>query len=145
MEHLHFPLLIFKVLNLGSIVKPKLSWNISTYFSREFKIRISYNSVEDSIWPCSCLLLFVVVVQSPSHVQLFATPWTAIPQASLFLTVSQSLPKFMFIASVMPSSYLILWHPLLLLPVIFPRIRDFSNESSVRIRWPKYLFLLPHV
>ena len=63
-------------------------------------------------------------------------PWTAACQASLSLTISQSLPKFMFIASVM-SSNLILWHPFLL-PSIFPNIRDFSHESSVHIRWPKY-------
>ena len=54
------------------------------------------------------------------------------------LTLSQSLPRFMFIASVRSSSHLILWHPLLLLPSIFPSIRDFSNESAVCIRWPKY-------
>ena len=77
------------------------------------------------------------VVQSCSRVWLFATLWTA-HQASLSLTISQSLPKFMFIASVMPSSDLRLWHPLLPLPSIFPRIRDFSNESSVHIRWPEY-------
>ena len=59
-------------------------------------------------------------------------------QASLSLTISQSLPKFMSIASVIPSSHLILWYPLFLLPSIFPSIRDFSNESSVCIRWPKY-------
>ena len=70
--------------------------------------------------------LIVVVVRSPSHVQLFATPWTAARQASLSLTISQSLPKFMFIAWVMPSSHLILWHPLILLLLIFPSIRDFS-------------------
>ena len=58
--------------------------------------------------------------------------------ASLSLTVSWSLPKFMSIALVIPSSHLILWHPLLLLPSIFPSIRDFSNESAVHIRWPKY-------
>ena len=67
-----------------------------------------------------------------------ATPWTAAYQASLSLTISQSLPKFMSIASVMPSSHLILWCPLLLLPSIFPNIRDFSHELAVRIRWPKY-------
>ena len=59
-------------------------------------------------------------------------------QASLSLTFSWSLPKFMFTASVMPSSYLILLRPLLLLFLIFPSIRDFSNESSVHNRWPKY-------
>ena len=57
---------------------------------------------------------------------------------SLSLTVSWSLPKFMSIALVIPSSHLILWHPLLLLPSIFPSIRDFSNELAVHIRWPKY-------
>ena len=80
----------------------------------------------------------VVVVKSPSCVWLFVTPWTAELQASLSLTISQSLPKFMSIASVMQSSHLILWCPLLLLPSIFPSIRDFSNEPSVHIRWPKY-------
>ena len=57
---------------------------------------------------------------------------------SLSQQISQSLPKLMYIASVMPSSHLILWHPLLLLPSIIPSIKDFSNESAVRIRWPKY-------
>ena len=66
------------------------------------------------------------------------TPWTAARQASFSLTISQSLPKFMFIRLVMPSSHLILWHPLLFLSLIFPSIRDFSNELSLRIRWPKY-------
>ena len=72
----------------------------------------------------------LVIVQSLSCVWLFVTPWTAARQASLSLTTSQSLPKFMSVASVMPSSYFILWCPLLLLPSIFPSIRDFSNEYS---------------
>ena len=76
-------------------------------------------------------------VQSLSRIRLFATPWTAARQASLSITNSQSLPKFMFIESVMPSSHLILCHPLLLLPSIFPSIRVFSNESAFSIRWPK--------
>ena len=75
---------------------------------------------------------------SPSRVQLFVTPWTAACQVSLSLTISWSLPKFMSIASVMPSSHLILWCPLLLLPSVFPKIRDFFSELSVSIRWPKY-------
>ena len=83
----------------------------------------------------------VVVFWSPSYVWLFVTPGTAACQASLSLTISQSLPKFMFIASVMLSSHLILWCPLLLLPSIFPSIRGFANEFSVCIRWPKYLSL----
>ena len=77
-------------------------------------------------------------VQSLSHVQLFATPWIAAHQASLSITNSQRLPKPMPIESVMPSSHLILCHPLLLLPPIPPIIRVFSNESTLHMRWPKY-------
>ena len=77
-------------------------------------------------------------VQSLSHVQLFATPWTAACQASLSITNSQSLLKLMPIESVMPSNHLILCHPLLLLPSNFPSNRVFSNESVLHIRWPKY-------
>ena len=72
-----------------------------------------------------------------NHVQVFVTPWTAARQASLSTTNSQSLLKLMSIESVMPSSHLILCHPLLL-PSIFPSIKVFSNESALRIRWPKY-------
>ena len=78
------------------------------------------------------------LVQLLSHVQLFVTPWTAECQASLSMTKSQSLFKLMSIDSVMPSNHLILCHPLLLLPSIFPSIRIFSNELFLRIRWPKY-------
>ena len=77
-------------------------------------------------------------VQSLSRVQLFATPWIAARQASLSKTNSQSLLKLMSIESVMPSKYLILCHPLLLPPSIFPSIRVFSKESVLHIRWPKY-------
>ena len=70
--------------------------------------------------------------------RLFATPWTAACQALLSITNSQSLLKLMFIELVMPSNHLILSRPLLLLPSIFPSIRVFSNESALRIRWPKY-------
>ena len=77
-------------------------------------------------------------VQLLSHVQLFATPWTSARQASLSITNSQGLPKLMSIESVMPSSHLILYHPLLLLPSIFPSIRVFSNESALCIRWLKF-------
>ena len=77
-------------------------------------------------------------VQLLSRVQLFATPWTAACQASLSITISQSLLKLMSIRSVMPSNHLILCHPLLLLPATFPRIRVFSKESVLCIRWPKY-------
>ena len=88
---------------------------------------------------CYILSIYVhIVIHLPSHIRLLVTPWTIAHQASLSLTISRSLPKFMFIALVMPPSHLILWHPLLLLPSIFPSIRDFSNESSVHIRWTKY-------
>ena len=82
--------------------------------------------------------LYTHSVQSLSRVQLFATPWTAARQASLSITNSWSLPKPMSIELVMPSNHLILCHPLLLLPSIFPSIRVFSNESALCIRWPKY-------
>ena len=75
---------------------------------------------------------------SLSHVRLFTTPWTAACQASLSITNSRSPPKPMSIQSVMPSNHLILCHPLLLLPSIFPSIRVFSNESALYIMWPKY-------
>ena len=78
----------------------------------------------------------MVVVQL-SRVRLFATPWTAAHQASLFTTNSRSLLKLMSIKSVMPSNHLILCHPLLL-PSVFPSIRVFSNESTLHMRWPKY-------
>ena len=77
-------------------------------------------------------------VQSLSCVLLFATPWTAARQASLSITNSRSSLRLTSIESVMPSSHLILCHPLLLLPLIFPSIRVFSNESALCIRWPKY-------
>ena len=77
-------------------------------------------------------------VQLLSHVRLFATPCTAARQASLSISNSRSLLKLMSIESVMPSNHLILCRPLLLLPSIFPSIRVFSNESALRIRWPKY-------
>ena len=77
-------------------------------------------------------------VQSLSRVWHFATPWTAACQASLSITSSQGLLKLMSIESVIPSNHLILCHPLLLLPSILLSIRVFSNESVLRIRWPKY-------
>ena len=77
-------------------------------------------------------------VQSLSCVQLFATPWTAAHQASPSSTNSQTLLKLMSIKLVMPSNHLILCHPLLLLPSIFPNIRIFSSESVLCIRWPQY-------
>ena len=88
--------------------------------------------------PESLLTPLPCVVQLLGHVQIFVTPWTAARQDSLLFTVSQSLLKLMSIESVMPSNCLILCHPLLLLPSIFPSIKVFSNESALCNRWPKY-------
>ena len=77
-------------------------------------------------------------MQLLSRVRLFATPWTSASQTSLFITNSRSLLKFMSIESVMPSNHLILCHPLLLPPSVFPSLRVFSNESVIHNRWPKY-------
>ena len=84
---------------------------------------------------CGCV---ISSVQSLSHVQFFATPWTAACQASLSITNSQSLFTLMITESVMPSNHLVLCHPLLLLLSVFPSIRVFSSESVLCIRWPKY-------
>ena len=77
-------------------------------------------------------------IQFLSHVRLFVTPWTEAHQASLYNTNSRSLLKLMSIELMMPSNHLILCHPLLLLPSIFPSIRIFSNDLVLHIRWPKY-------
>ena len=91
------------------------------------------------LWPCLfSLYAEFSSVHSLSRVWLFETPWTIAHQASLSITNSGSPPKPMSIESVMPSNDLILCHPLLLLPSIFPSIRVFSNESALCIRWPKY-------
>ena len=85
------------------------------------------------VWVCVCVQSLNCV-----HVQLFETPWTEAHQASLSFIIFQSLLRLMSIESAMPSNHLILCCPLLLLPSIFPSIRDFSNESALHIRWLKY-------
>ena len=97
---------------------------------------ICYNTIltEISLW----MIHSVNSVQSLSHIQLFATPWTAAQQASLSIKNSQNPPNSMSIESVMPSKHLILCHPLLFLPSIFLSISVFSNESALCNRWPKY-------
>src|SRR5574340_1072434 len=82
--------------------------------------------------------VYISSVQSLSHVRLFVTPRIAAHQASLSITNSRSSPRLMSIESVMPSSHLILCCPLLLLPPVPPSIKVFSNESTLRMRWPKY-------
>ena len=100
------------------------------------------NQVRESLfyWPWRSERLWVpfVAVQLLSHVRLFASPWTVAGQASLSFTISQSLFKLMSIEPMILSNHLILCHPLLLLPSIFPNIKVFSNESAVCIRWPVY-------
>ena len=95
------------------------------------------NPMDRGAWWASVSVQFSSV-QSLSPVRLFATPWIPARQAFLSITNSQSLLKLMPIESVMPSNHLILCRPLLLLPPILPRIRVFSNESTLRMRWPKY-------
>ena len=95
----------------------------------------------------------IVVVQSLDHVQLFVSPWIAASQASLSstiqaslsFTISQSLLKLMSLESVMTSNHLILCHSLLLLLSVFPRIKVFSNESTLQVRWPKYWSFSFHI
>ena len=101
---------------------------------------IGGETVETVFWAPKSLQMVTPFssVQSFSHVRLFATPWTVARQASLAITNSRSPPIPISIELVMPSNHLILCHPLLLPPSIFPSIRVFSNESALRIRWPKY-------
>ena len=84
------------------------------------------------------IVYIVVVIQAVSSVWVFTTPWTVPHQASLSFPFSRSVLKCVSIESVMPPTYLILCHPLLLLPSIFPSIRVFSSESALHIRWPNY-------
>ena len=87
---------------------------------------------------CFVHSISTAAVQSPSHAQLFATPWTAAHQASLSITNSRNLLKSMSVKLVMPYKYLMLCCPLLLLPPIPPRIRVFSSEATLHMKWPKY-------
>ena len=118
--------------------------------SLEHLVKLFCSKVRGGTWDCS----FVVSTQVMSLVEVQTTLWITGPcycsvtqsyptlcnpmecKGPLSLTISQSLPKFMSIATVMPSSHLILWCPLLFLPSIFPSIKDFSNDSTVHIRWP---------
>ena len=99
---------------------------------------IKRHKVSDCLPFCDIQFSSVSSVQSLSPVRLFATPWIAAHQASLSITNSRSSLRLTSIESVMPSSHLILCHPLLLLTPIPPRVRVFSNESTLRMRWPKY-------
>ena len=89
-------------------------------------------------WVSITFGMLLSAVQSLSRVRFFVTPWTAAIQAPLSISNSWSLLKLISLKSVVPSNHLILYHPLLLLPPIFPSIRVFSNESVFHIKWPKY-------
>ena len=108
--------------------KPNRLLNFVKYFSVSVEMIIFF----------SLYSIVVVIVQLLSHVWLFTTPWTIAHQASLSFTIPQSLLKLMPIESVMPSNHLILCHPLLFLPSIFPSIRVFSSKLALHIRWWKY-------
>ena len=112
----------------------------STTLCREKEIRKQNSVLISSRSLCKLTQSSVQIssVQSLSRVQLFATPWIAARQAFLSITISWSSLRFTSIESVMPSSHLILCHPLLFLPPIPPSIRVFSNEWTLRMRWPKY-------
>ena len=114
--------------------KQKLAEDLNRHFSKE-DIQPANKHMDICI---ISLIIQFSSVQSLSRVQLFATPWTAVPQASLSNTNSLNSPKPISTESVMPSNHLMLCRPILLLPSIFPSIRVFSNESALRIRWSKY-------
>ena len=120
----HSNLNIFTFAAICSNTHCHLLYNISVYINVIMHLSLFYLQFSS--------------VQSLSHVWLFSTPWIAGHQASLSITSSWSSLKLMSIESVMPSSHLILCHPLLLLPPIPPIIRVFSNESTLHMRWPKY-------
>ena len=109
--------------------------NTQVFITEAFNLSIGFDIYIDLN---SKFLVQFRSAQSLSRVQLFATPWIAACQASLSITNSRSLLKLMSIESVMPSNHLILCHPLLLRPSIFPSIGVFSNESALHIRWLKY-------
>ena len=108
------------------------NWSIKERQGQSSTLPLKYRTLTG--WVFFCLFVF----QSLNCVLLFATPWTAAHQASLSFTISQCLLKLISFDSVMPSNKLILCHPFLLLPSIFPNLRVFSNESALCIRWPKY-------
>ena len=117
---------------------------LGSHFSYNNLIYLVIQTSVTAFFSCPPLPIFYLCflgfssVQSLSHVRLFATPWTTAHQASLSITNSRSPPKPLSIESVMASNHLILCRPLFLLPSIFPSFRLFSNESALRIRWPKY-------
>ena len=137
-DTMHFALLVFSHHFPKSMQIFKKLSQVSPDLQR-FSSFCGANSHHDKLLlPAWWYWVWFVVVQPLSHVQLFATPWTAAHKASLSFTISWSLLKLMSIESVMPSNCLILCHPLPFLASVFPSIRVFSNESALHIRSPKY-------
>ena len=150
-KYLGFSFSIIPSKEIPGLISFSGNWLDLLAFQGTLKSLLQHHSSKASIlW---CLAFFMVQLSHPfmttgkmisqsvqllSRVWIFATPWTVAFQGSLTITNSQSLLKLMSIESVMPSSHLILCHPLLLPPPIPPRIRVFSNESTLRMRWPKY-------
>ena len=113
-------------------------WFFTPFVIKDWKIYYSISHIFLKLWKFEMpVVLVIIVVQSLSRVWLFVTPWIAACKASLSFTISLSLLKLMTIESVMPSNHLMLCHTLLLLPSIFPNIREFSSELALCIRWPK--------
>ena len=124
---------------LRETVEDRKAWRALVHGVTKSRTRLNDNNIDccqEGHSVKACLREFVV--QSFSHVQLFETPWTIAHQAFLSSTVFWRLLKVIFVTSVMLSNHLILYHPLLRLPSVFPSIRVFSRESSLCIRWPKY-------
>ena len=117
-------------------IKSWICWLLS-FFSNNISNE-ERNIQNNDIQICNTIAWWIRSDQSLSPVRIFATPWITACQASLSITNSQSSLRLTSIKSVMPSNHLILCHLLLLLPSIFPRIKVFSNESVLHIRWPKY-------
>ena len=143
-----FRLFIFsfflKITKQISLVLLNYNWHITFCKYKAYNVCIWYTYILQNYYIVELVNTAIVShnsvssVQSPSSAQLFVTPWTAAYQASPSITNSWSLLKLVSTESVMPSNHLILCCPLLLLPLIFPSIRVFSNESTLHIRWPKY-------
>ena len=127
------PLTVWITENSGKFLK---RWKYQTTFSASREICMWVQKQQFKLYMKQHQ--FNSVVQSLSCVRLFVTPWNEAHQASMSITNSQSLLKLMSIESVMPSNHLVLCHSLLLLPSVLPRIRVFSTELVLHIRWPKY-------
>ena len=123
---------------LQFILMNKQHKNKANIFNRRWKCFISWSNWQHWYLRFVHITIHIGSVQLLSHVQFFATPWTAAHQASLSITNFWSLLKLISTESVIPSNHLILCCPLFFLPSIFPSIRVFSNESVLHIRWPKY-------